>query len=190
GLGVVFCCFSFCCPRCLICWGIFGVFEGPRSLCPWGRGRGPGQPMPEDDAQGEPLASLPIRPPAYRRGAVAEPVSLPIASRYCTLPSRIRSTVPVIRPLRSRGALRCAQRDLTRGAFGNLPSCFARRAASVSNDRAILSNFFLTRASVAWLAKFRHFSAICRYSKPFRILALSGIAKPRHGATVAGFWRS
>jgi len=83
------------------------------------------------------------------RGAVAEPVILPIASRYCTLPSRIRSTVPVIRPLRSRGALRCAQRDLTRGAFGNLPSCFARRAASVSNDRAILSNFFLTRGSVA-----------------------------------------
>src|SRR5262249_50108524 len=51
------------------------------------------------------------------------------------------------------GALRCAQRDLTGGAFGNLPSCFARRAASVSNDRAIFSNFFLTRGSVAWLAR-------------------------------------
>src|SRR5262249_22730585 len=60
------------------------------------------------------------------------------------------------------GALRCAQRDLMRGAFGNLPSCFARRAASVSNDRAILSNFFLTRRSLAWLAKFRHF----RHTRP------------------------
>src|SRR5215831_10838201 len=73
-----------------------------------------------------------------------------------------------MRPLRSRAH---AQRDLTRGAFGDLSSCFARRAASVSNDRAILSNFFLTRGSVAWLAKFRHFSAIFRYSKPFRIIA-------------------
>src|SRR5262245_60061269 len=31
------------------------------------------------------------------------------------------------------------QHDLARGAFADLPSCFARRAASVSNDRAILS---------------------------------------------------
>src|SRR5262249_61988491 len=98
-----------------------------------------------------------------------------------------RLTVPVIRQVRSLGSLRCAHRDLTRGAFCNLPSFFVRRAASVSNDRAILSNFFFTRAYVAWPAKFRHFSAICRYSKPFRILPLSGIAKPRHGATVAGF---
>jgi len=36
------------------------------------------------------------------RGAVAEPVILPIASRYWTLPSRCRSAVPVMRPLRSR----------------------------------------------------------------------------------------
>src|SRR5262249_39134608 len=46
-----------------------------------------------------PLSSTTL---AQRLGAVAEPVSLPIASRYCTLPSRIRSAVPVIRPLRSR----------------------------------------------------------------------------------------
>src|SRR5215831_6052110 len=79
-----------------------------------------------------------------------------------------------MRPLRSRAH---AQRDLTRGAFGDLSSCFARRAASVSNDRAILSNFFLTRGSVAWLAKFRHFSAIFRYSKPLRIIAPFGYSK-------------
>src|SRR5262249_13825836 len=96
---------------------------------------------------------------------------------------RPSSAVPVMRPLRSRAH---AQRDLTRGAFGDLSSCFARRAASVFNDRAILSNFFLTRGSVAWLAKFRHFSAISRYSKPFRILPLLGIANPRHGTIVAG----
>jgi hypothetical protein len=37
-----------------------------------------------------------------RRGAVAELVRLPMASRYCTLPSRIRSVVPVTRPMLSR----------------------------------------------------------------------------------------
>src|SRR5262249_55194867 len=41
----------------------------------------------------------------HRRGAVAEPVSLSIASRYCTLPSRCRSVVPVSRPLRSRNVV-------------------------------------------------------------------------------------
>src|SRR5262245_40382168 len=39
----------------------------------------------------------------HRRGAVAEPVSLPMASRYCTLPSRCRSAVPVMRPARQKG---------------------------------------------------------------------------------------
>src|SRR5262249_18400822 len=49
-----------------------------------------------------PLSSTTL---AQRLGAVAEPVSLPIASRYCTLASRIRSAVPVIRPLRSRNVV-------------------------------------------------------------------------------------
>src|SRR5262249_29709545 len=70
-------------------------------------------------------------------------------------------------------------------------SCFARRAASVSNDRAILSNFFLTRGSVAWLAKLRHFSAIFRYSKPLRIIAPFGYSKtpPRSCALLRAPWR-
>src|SRR5262249_38089573 len=86
------------------------------------------------------------------------------------------------------GALRCAQRDLARGALVIWYSFFAPRAASFPKDRVFLSNFFLTRGFVACPAKFRHFSAIFKYSKPFRIWPLSGIANPRHRATVAGFW--
>jgi len=36
---------------------------------------------------------------------VADPVNRPMASRYCTLPSRWRSAVPIMRPLRSRNVV-------------------------------------------------------------------------------------
>src|SRR5262245_54682324 len=40
-----------------------------------------------------------------RRGVVAEPVSLPWPSRNSVLPSRCRSAVPIMRPLRSRNVV-------------------------------------------------------------------------------------
>src|SRR5262249_22951961 len=77
---------------------------------------------------------------AQRHGAVAGPVSLPIASRYCTLPSRIRSAVPVIRPLRSRKVVTLPLVELLPGiwprSFRNVCCCATAGPASSASTAA------------------------------------------------------
>src|SRR5262249_5242251 len=86
---------------------------------------------------------------AQRLGAVAEPVSLPIASRYCTLPSRIRSAVPVIRPLRSRNVVTLPLVELLPviwpRPFRNV--CCCATAGAPSNTSAAANMIALTALS-------------------------------------------